>query len=105
MPLSSAIHTQLPVVPYNAFNPPPQVRIIHLSLSQSMLLSFVRSAENLEYHAQEFALMKSDPPIAQRRSPVGRQAKPVEGRKSGLLINLTLQSRLTSLTLVRENWL
>nr|ABA98573.1 retrotransposon protein, putative, Ty3-gypsy subclass [Oryza sativa Japonica Group] len=32
---------QLPVVPYNAFNPPPQ----------------------------EYALMKSDPPITQRRSP------------------------------------
>nr|AAT01311.1 putative RIRE2 protein [Oryza sativa Japonica Group]AAU03119.1 putative polyprotein [Oryza sativa Japonica Group] len=32
---------QLPVVPYNAFNPPPQ----------------------------EYVLMKSDPPIAQRRSP------------------------------------
>ncbi|XP_066167842.1 uncharacterized protein [Oryza sativa Japonica Group] len=32
---------QLPVVPYNAFNPPPQ----------------------------EYALMKSDPPVSQRRSP------------------------------------
>nr|CAE75989.1 B1160F02.20 [Oryza sativa Japonica Group] len=41
----------LPVVPYSAFNPPPP------------------STENLEDHAQEFALMKSDPPIAQRRSP------------------------------------
>jgi hypothetical protein len=59
----------LPVVPYNAFNPPPPVRIIHLILSQSMLLSSVRSTGNLKYHAQEFALMKSDPPIAQRRSP------------------------------------
>ncbi len=59
----------LPVVPYNAFNPPPPVCIIQLSFSQSMLLSSVKSTENLEYHAQEFALMKSDPPIAQRCSP------------------------------------
>nr|CAH65752.1 OSIGBa0123D13.1 [Oryza sativa] len=41
----------LPVVPYSAFNPPPP------------------STENLEDQAQEFALMKSDPPIAQRCSP------------------------------------
>ncbi len=59
----------LPVVPYNAFNPPPPVSVIQLSFSQCMLLSSVMSTENLEYHAQEFALMKSDTPIAQRRSP------------------------------------
>jgi hypothetical protein len=34
-----------------------------------MLLSSARLIENLEHHAQEFALMTSDPPIAQRRSP------------------------------------
>jgi hypothetical protein len=59
----------LPVVPYNAFNPPPPVCIKHLGLSQNILLSSARLIENLKCHAQEFALMKSDPPIAQCRSP------------------------------------
>ena len=34
-----------------------------------MLLPSVKLIESSKYHAQEFALMKSDPPIAQRRSP------------------------------------
>ena len=36
---------------------------------ESMLLSSTKLMENLNHHAQEFALMKSDPPTAQRRSP------------------------------------
>jgi hypothetical protein len=36
---------------------------------KSMLLPSVKLIESSKYHAQEFALMKSDPPIAQRRSP------------------------------------
>ena len=35
---------------------------------KSTLLSSIKLIENLDHHAQEFALMKSDPPIAQRRS-------------------------------------
>jgi hypothetical protein len=71
----------LPVVPYNAFNPPPPIRNIQLSFSQSMLLSSIRSTENLDYHAQEFALMKSDPPIAQRRSPRRQTGQASRGPK------------------------
>ncbi len=32
---------------------------------KSMLLSLVKPFDNSKYYAQEFALMKSDPPIAQ----------------------------------------
>jgi hypothetical protein len=46
---------------------------------KSTLLSSTKLTENLEYYAQEFALMKSDPPIAQRRSP-RRQTGQAGGR-------------------------
>jgi hypothetical protein len=36
---------------------------------ESMLLSSTKLIENVNHHAQEFALMKLDPPTAQRRSP------------------------------------
>jgi hypothetical protein len=39
-----------------------------LAFLKSMPLSSVKLIESSKYHAHEFALMKSDPPIAQRRS-------------------------------------
>jgi hypothetical protein len=67
----------LPVVPYNAFNPPPRVCIKHLSPSQKHAFIFCK----VKYHAQEFALMKSDPPIAQRRSPRRQTSQASGGQK------------------------
>jgi hypothetical protein len=46
-----------------------------------MLLSSAKLIENLNHHAQEFALMKSDPPIAQRRSPRRQTGQPSGGPK------------------------
>jgi hypothetical protein len=45
--------------------------------------------------------MKSDPPIA--ALPAGRLVRPVEGRKSGLMLNQASQSQLTSRTLEKGN--
>jgi hypothetical protein len=68
---------------------------------QSMLLSLVKPFENSKYYAQEFALMKSDPPIAHLAS---KPVRGVENQKSGLMLNQTPLNQLASQIPARGNW-